>query len=112
VGEILDRNIKQTGLENIRRPSISINDTVHNQRAGLLQMIWHVKMTLEWLPPSIRAELVTVKGGFARIKVYWVFELDLATDPGASQCARETSHGFFHPSISSIGVIEAGSIKE
>ena len=49
---ILDRNIKQTGLEDIRRPSISINGTLHNERAELLQMPRHVKMTLEWLPPS------------------------------------------------------------
>jgi hypothetical protein len=58
---ILDRNIKRTGLEDVRRPSISINDTVHNQRAGLLQMLWHVKMTLDWLPPSVRTELDSVK---------------------------------------------------
>ena len=50
--------------------------------------------------------------GFARLKVYWISGLDLARDPGANQCAREVSHGFFHPSISFIGVIEAGSIKD
>ena len=61
-------------------------------------MLRHVKMTLEWLPPSVRAELVAVKGGFARVKVYWVSGLDLARDPGANQCAGEVSHGFFHPS--------------
>ena len=36
--------------------------------------------------------------GFARLKVYWISGLDLARDPGANQCAREVSHGFFHPS--------------
>jgi hypothetical protein len=36
--------------------------------------------------------------GPARVKVHWVSRLDPARHTGASQCAREVSHGYFHPS--------------
>jgi hypothetical protein len=88
---ILDRNIKCTGLEDIRRPSISINHTLHNQRAELLQTLWHVAMTLKWLPPSIKTELNAVK-------VHRISRRDLARHPRAGRSSRKIPHGLFHSS--------------
>jgi Mg2+ and Co2+ transporter CorA len=109
---ILDRNIKHTGLEEIGRPSISINDKVHNQRAELLQMLWHVKMTLDWLPPSIRTELDAVKGDLPGSKYIGYPDLNLQ-DIQEQACVLEKSlMDSFTLLISSISVMEAGSIKE
>jgi hypothetical protein len=55
------RNLKRHGLEDIRRPSISTNDALHTQRAELLQILWQVRMTLDWLPPSVKTELDSVE---------------------------------------------------
>jgi hypothetical protein len=109
---ILDRNIKHTGLEEIRRPSISINDKVRNQHAELLQMLWHVKMTLDWLPPSIRTELDAVKGDLPGSKYIGYPDLILQ-DIQEQACVLEKSlMDSFTLLMSSISVMEAGSIKD
>ena len=109
---ILDRNIKQTGLEDIRRPSISINDTLHNQRAGLLQMLWHVKMTLDWLPPSVRTELDSVKANLPGSKYIGYPDLILHDVLEQANVLEKFLMDSFTLLMSSISVMEAGSIKE
>jgi hypothetical protein len=109
---ILDRNIKRTGLEDIRRPSISINGTLHNQRTELLQMLWHVNMTLKWLPLSVRAELDAVKGGLPVSKYIRYPDLILREILEQASVLEKFLMDSFTLLMSSISVIEAGSIKD
>jgi hypothetical protein len=109
---ILDCNIKQTGLEDIRRPSISINDTLHDQRAELLQMLWHVKMTLDWLPPTLRTELESVKANLPGSKYIGYPDLILREILEQTNVLKKSLMDSFTLLMSSISVMEAGSIKD
>jgi hypothetical protein len=109
---ILDRNIKCTGLEDIRRPSISINDTLHNQRAELLQTLWHVGMTLKWLPPSVRTELDAVKGDLPASKYIGYPDVILRDILEQASLLERFLMDSFTLLMSSISILEAASIKE
>jgi Mg2+ and Co2+ transporter CorA len=109
---ILDRNIKCTGLEDIRRPSISINDTLHDQRAELMQTLWHVGMTLKWLPPSVRTELDAVKGDLPASKYIGYPDLVLGDILEQAGLLERFLMDSFTLLMSSISVLEAASIKE
>ena len=109
---ILDRNIKRTGLEDIRQPSVSINNTLHNQRAELLHMLRDLKMTLEWLPPSVRAELNAVKGGLPASKYIGYPDSILRDLLEQANVLEKFLMDSFTLLMSSISILEAGSIKE
>jgi Mg2+ and Co2+ transporter CorA len=109
---VLDRNIKCTGLEDIRRPSISINDALHDQRAELMQTLWHVSMTLKWLPPSVRTELDAVKGDLPASKYIGYPDVILRDVLEQASLLERFLMDSFTLLMSSISVLEATSIKE
>jgi hypothetical protein len=109
---MLDRNIKQTGLEDILRPSISINSILYNKYVELFQMLQHVKITLEWLPPSVRAELDAVKGGLPASKYIGNPDLTLREILEQTNVLEKFLMDSFTLLMSSISVMGAGSIKD
>jgi Mg2+ and Co2+ transporter CorA len=109
---ILDRQIKCTGLEDIRRPSISINDTLHDQRAELLQVIKYVGMTLKWLPASVKTELDGVKMGLPASKYIGYPDAVLQDVLEDASVLEKFLMDSFTLLISSISVFEAASIKD
>jgi hypothetical protein len=109
---LLDRNVKYVGLEDIRRPSISINDTLHNQRAELMQTLWHVSMTLKWLPPSVKTELDAVKGDLPASKYIGYPDVILRDILEEASLLERFLMDSFTLLMSSISIHEAASIKE
>jgi hypothetical protein len=75
-------------------------------------MLRHVKMTLEWLRPSVRAELDAVKGGLPALKYIGYPDLivrDILEQANVLVKFLMESSTLL---MSSISVIEAGSIKD
>jgi hypothetical protein len=75
-------------------------------------MLRHVKMTLEWLPPSVRAELDAVKGGLPALKYIRYPDLILRDILEQANVLEKSLMDSFTILMSSISVMEAGSIKE
>ena len=109
---ILDRQIKCTGLDDIRRPSISINDTLHDQRAELMQILWHVGVALKWLPPSVKTELDAVKGYLPASKYIGYPDVILRDILEQASLLERFLMDSFTLLMSSISILEATSIKE
>jgi hypothetical protein len=75
-------------------------------------MLWYVKMTLEWLPPSVRAELDAVKGGLPASKYIAYPDLILREILEQTIVLVKFLVDSFTLLMSSISVMKAGSIKE
>jgi hypothetical protein len=75
-------------------------------------MILHFKTTLEWLPPSGRAELDAVKGGLPASKYIGYPELILREILEQTNVLEKFLIDSFTLLMSSISVMEVGSIKD
>jgi Mg2+ and Co2+ transporter CorA len=75
-------------------------------------MLWHVKMTLEWLPPSVRAELDAVKGGLPASKYIGYPDLILREVLEQTNVLEKFLMDSFTLLMSSISVMEVGFIKD
>lgn len=75
-------------------------------------MVRHVKTTLEWLPPSVRAKLDAVKGGLPASKYIWYPNLILREILEQTNVLEKFLMDSFTLLMSSISVMEAGSIKD
>jgi hypothetical protein len=75
-------------------------------------MLWHVNMTLKWLPLSVRAELDAVKGGLPVSKYIGYPDLILREILEQASVLEKFLMDSFTLLMSSISVIEAGSIKD
>ena len=75
-------------------------------------MLWHVKMTLDWLPPSVRTELDSVKANLPGSKYIRYSDLILHDVMGQANVLENFLIDSFTLLMSSISVMEAGSIKE
>jgi hypothetical protein len=75
-------------------------------------MLWHVKMTLEWLPPSVRVELDAVKGDLPALNYIAYPDLILREILEQANVLEKFLIDSFTLLISSISVMKAGSIKE
>jgi Mg2+ and Co2+ transporter CorA len=75
-------------------------------------MLRHVKMTLEWLPPSVRAELDAVKGGLPTSKYIWYPDLILREILDRTNVLEKSLMDPFTLLMSSISVMEAGCVKD
>ena len=75
-------------------------------------MLWHVKMTLKWLPPSARAELVAVKGGLPASKYIGYPDLILREILEQTNVLEKFLMDSFTLLMSSISVMKAGPIKD
>jgi hypothetical protein len=75
-------------------------------------MIRHFKTTLEWLPPSGRAELDAVKGGLPASKYIGYPDLILREILEQTNVLEKFLIDSFTLLMSSISVMEVGSIKD
>ena len=75
-------------------------------------MLRHVKMSLEWLPAPVRAELYAVKGGLPASKYIGYSDLISREVLEQTDMLEKFLMDSFTLLISSISVMEAGSIKE
>jgi Mg2+ and Co2+ transporter CorA len=75
-------------------------------------MLWYVKMTLEWLPPSVRAELDAVKGGLPASKYIGYPDLILREILEQTNVLEKFLMDSFTLLMNSISVMEVGSIKD
>jgi Mg2+ and Co2+ transporter CorA len=69
-------------------------------------------MTLNWLPPSVRVELDTVKGSLPRSKYIGYPDLILQDNLEQANVLKKFLMGSFTLLMSSISVLKAGSIRE
>ena len=69
-------------------------------------------MTLDWLPPSVRTELDAVKGGLPAVKYIGYLDLILRDILEQANVLEKSLMDSFTILISSISVMEAGSIEE
>jgi Mg2+ and Co2+ transporter CorA len=69
-------------------------------------------MTLEWLPPSVRADLDAVKGGLPASECIGYPDLILREILEQTNVLEKFLMDSFTPLRSSISVMEAGSIKD
>jgi hypothetical protein len=75
-------------------------------------MLWHVKMTLDWLPPSVRTELDSVKANLPGSKYIRYPDLILHDVLEQANVLEKFLRDSFALPLSSISVMEAGSINE
>ena len=75
-------------------------------------MLWHVKMTLDWLPPSVRTELDSVKADLPGSKHIGYPDLILHDVLEQANVLEKFLMDSFTLLMSSISVMKAGSIKE
>jgi hypothetical protein len=75
-------------------------------------MLWHVKMTLDWLPPSVRTELDSVKANLPGSKYIGCPGLILQDILQQANVLEKFLMDSFTLLMSSISVMEAGSIKD
>jgi hypothetical protein len=75
-------------------------------------MCFVLKTTLEWLLPSVRAELDAVKGGLPASKYIGYPELVLREILGQTNGLEKYLMDSFTLLMSSISVMDAGSIKD
>ncbi|KAK7976662.1 hypothetical protein PG989_015125 [Apiospora arundinis] len=59
--KFLDGKIKRLAFEDIRRPSIRINDQLHDCRQSLTILSEQVSYTKKWMPHTVQMELETVE---------------------------------------------------
>jgi hypothetical protein len=75
-------------------------------------MLRHVKISLEWLPPSVRAELDAVKGGLPASKYIRYLDWILREILEQTNVLKKSLMDSFTLLMSSISVMEAGSCKD
>jgi Mg2+ and Co2+ transporter CorA len=75
-------------------------------------MLWDVKMTLKWLLPSVRAELDALKGGLPTSKYIRYPDLILREILEQTNVFEKFLMDSFTLLMSSISVMDAGSIKD
>jgi Mg2+ and Co2+ transporter CorA len=75
-------------------------------------MLRHVKMTLEWLPPSVRAELDAVKGGLPASKYIGYPDLILREILEQTNVLEKSLMDSSTLLMISISVMKTGSIKD
>ncbi|KAG9858515.1 NAD(P)-binding protein, partial [Aureobasidium melanogenum] len=57
----IDGQIRDISFNKIRRPSIKINDSLHDLREALVSLEDQVTRTIKWMPPSVRQDLKSIQ---------------------------------------------------
>ena len=104
--------MKRVIFEDIRRSSVSINDTLYDQRSEIARTVLHSTMTLDWVPLSVREELEAVKNYLPASKyIGYLTESIKDTLKKAGDLDRFLMETFA-PLQSSISIMEAGMSRE
>lgn len=102
----LRRNIEIISFEDIRRPSIAINNKLHDQRHDLVYLTSSLAMTMKWIPRSIRTELDDIGADLPGIYVGYP-DLTLQETAQDATALERFLMDTFNLLLSSVGVLEA-----
>jgi hypothetical protein len=109
---MLECKVKRVGFEDIRQPTIAINNDLHNQRRDLILLLSQVAITLKWIPPKVNAELEAIKDHLPAAKYIGYPDIILQDITQNALILDKLLMDNFSLLMSSIGVLEAESSKE